>query len=312
MSTHNKSIYMELPQDYAGQKIKAISAPMHLPTALGHWVHMAAVEIDNVPDPSNVAQMLNAVKEHSILIYNNGDLSGDLLKIPFTDLVKSNENEPIEIRIHSLCRFGDALHGQNCDCGPQLFSAMCTIMNRGSGIIFYLDQEGRNAGLTAKTAANRLEQTSDINTSQTFQSMGLNRNDFRQYGVVIDALNLLGITKVRLMSNNPTKIQALTEAGIEVVQHPIHVPATTHSAAYLQAKRDYMGHMRPDDVTAQNGSNHAQVIFELREMLPYLKPEHLRTLRDIIKAENNSPFITNETNIAEIVEQPNIEPGAHP
>lgn len=115
---------------------------------------MSVVENDQVPDPRDIAQILNAVKEHTVLIYNTDGLTGDLAKIPFPDLtVKMNENEPVEIRIHSLCRFGDALFSQSCDCGPQLLRGHA-YDHGAAAVIFYLDQEGRNAGLTAKTAAN--------------------------------------------------------------------------------------------------------------------------------------------------------------
>ncbi|GEM_PF-5134567 len=280
---NRQSAYKSLPHEFNAKSIKAVSVPIHLPTALGDWIHMSVVENDQVPDPRDIAQILNAVKEHTVLIYNTDGLTGDLAKIPFSDLVKMNENEPVEIRIHSLCRFGDALFSQSCDCGPQLFAAMRTIMEQGAGIIFYLDQEGRNAGLTAKTAANHMEQVDGIDTSQTFQAMGLPCNDFRNYGVVIDALNLLGISKVSLMSNNPAKIMALTNAGIEVIPHPIHIAATADSLEYLTAKKDHMGHMLHAELG--NGSGHAMVITMLRELLPRLRPEHMLELEKIVAAK---------------------------
>ena len=287
---NRQSAYKSLPDEFNAKSIKAVSVPIHLPTALGDWIHMSVVENDQVPDPRDIAQILNAVKEHTVLIYNTDGLRGDLAKIPFPELVKMNENEPVEIRIHSLCRFGDALFSQSCDCGPQLFAAMRTIMEQGAGIIFYLDQEGRNAGLTAKTAANHMEQVDGIDTSQTFQAMGLPRNDFRNYGVVIDALNLLGISKVSLMSNNPAKVKALTDAGIDVVPHPIHIAATPYSAEYLTAKKDHMGHLM--DAELGNGSGHAMVITRLRELLPRIRPEHMLELEKIVTAK--PPALTRE------------------
>lgn len=290
MSAHFKPILKQLPDGFEASSIQAISAPMHLPTALGNWLHMAFVQMDDrVPDPRDITCTLNAVKEHSLLIFCP-DLEKDYLDTPFSELIPDKET-PIEIRIHSLCRFGDALHGQNCDCGPQLFSAMRTISEQGAGIIFYMDQEGRNASLTVKSAANRLEQVEHIDTSRTFPAMGLERNDYRGYGAVADVLRLLEINKVRLMSNNPGKLSALTDAGIEVDPHQIHIPPTVHSMEYLKAKRDLMGHTLPLDMNAQNGSGHAQVIMQLRELMPFLTTKNLKTLRDVVAAENTSPFI---------------------
>lgn len=283
---HRQSAYKPLPPEFNARSMKAVSVPIHLPTALGDWIHMSVVENDQVPDPRDIAQVLNAVKEHTVLIYNTDGLNGDLSNMPFNDLVKINENEPVEIRIHSLCRFGDALYSQSCDCGPQLFAAMRTIMEQGAGIVFYLDQEGRNAGLTVKTAANHVEQVRGIDTSQTFQSLGLERNDFRNYDIVVDALNLIGISKVRLMSNNPAKIRALANAGIEVVPHPIHIAATRYSGEYLAAKREYMGHSMHEQLG--NGSAHAMVISMLRELLPRLRPEHMERLAKNIDNDKTS------------------------
>jgi GTP cyclohydrolase II len=143
MRMQNWSPYKSLPSEFNARSIKAVSVPIHQPTALGNWIQMAVVENDQVPDARDIAQFLNSVKEHTLLIYNTDGLQGDLSNMPFTDFVKMNENERVEMRMHSLCRAGDALYSQSCDCGPQLFAAMRTIMEQGSGILFYLDQEGR-------------------------------------------------------------------------------------------------------------------------------------------------------------------------
>ncbi len=284
MSTHSKPVYRPLPEQHKPDTIDAISVPMHLPTALGDWVHMAIVETENVPDPRNLADMLNAVKEHSILVYNGKGFEGDLSQTPLTDFISDGEENPALVRIHSLCRFGDALHGQNCDCGPQLFAGMRTIMENGSGVIMYMEQEGRNIGLAGKTAANRLEQVGECDTTQTFQAMGLQKSDYRHYDVVADALKMLGITHVRLMSNNPLKIAGLENNGLIVTPAAIEMIPTEHSQSYLQAKQVGMGHTLSFNPVNDNG--HAQVIHMIKALMPHLKPHHMESLREIIRHEN--------------------------
>jgi hypothetical protein len=101
---------------------------------------------------------------------------------------------------------------------------------------------------------------------------------------VIDVLNLLGISKVSLMSNNPGKVTALTDASIDVVEHPIHIAATSHSREYLKSKQKNMGHSLHESLG--NGSAHAMVIMMLRELLPRLRPEHMEELEKIVNGTN--------------------------
>jgi GTP cyclohydrolase II len=280
----NPIVHKKLPSDFNAASIVSASVPIHLPTDIGDWIHVCVTENDEVPDPRNYQETLKVVKEHTIMIYNTDGLNGDLSKLDFPDLVKINENEPLLVRIHSCCRFGDALYSQNCDCRRQLDVAKLAIKEQGAGIIFYLDQEGRNAGLTMKTAANHMEQAHGIDTSQTYQGFGLKGSDFREYGVVTDALRLLGITKVRLMTNNPAKIQAVRDAGVEVIRQQSQTAATPHSLAYLITKRELMGHLLDEEIL--DGSDHAAMISKLRSLLPRLTLEHVQELEKIVNGTN--------------------------
>ncbi|MCE7886309.1 MAG: hypothetical protein DYH13_02240 [Alphaproteobacteria bacterium PRO2] len=285
-------VYKRLPSDFNAASIVVASVPIHLPTDIGDWIHLCVVENDEVRDPRNYSETLKVVKEHTILIYNTDGLEGDLSKLSFTDLVKMNENEPLLVRIHSCCRFGDALYSKNCDCRRQLDVAKLVIKEQGAGIIFYLDQEGRNAGLTMKTAANHMEQVHRIDTSQTYQRFGMGGNDFREYGVVTDALKLLGITKVRLITNNPAKIQAVRDAGVEVIREQNQTAPTPDSLAYLRAKRELMGHLLEEEMV--DGSDHAAMITKLRMLLPRLTLEHVQELEKIV----NGTKVSAETLLA--------------
>lgn len=110
-----------------------------------------------------------------------------------------------------------------------------------------------------------------IDPSQTFQAMGLPRNDFRNYGVVIDALNLLGISKVSLMSNNPAKVKALTDAGIDRSRIPFISPQR-HILPNTDGQEGSYGPCKLMDAELGNGSGHAMVITRLRELLPRIRP----------------------------------------
>ncbi|MBS0619898.1 MAG: hypothetical protein JSS61_00355 [Verrucomicrobia bacterium] len=145
--------------------ISAISHPHHLETNKGRWIHLAIVQNEEVYDPNNLSdKKITAVKEHSVYIYNPSlDHVVDLSRISLDQLVAHRE-KPVLMRIHSLCRFGDSFGSVMCDCGPQLMAAKLAIISNGSGMIIYLEQEGRNAGLTAKAAAYRLNAVEKIST----------------------------------------------------------------------------------------------------------------------------------------------------
>jgi len=150
-------------------------------------------------------------------------------------------DEPILVRVHSSCLTGDIFGSCRCDCGPQLHKAMEMIEKEGKGVIVYMNQEGRGIGLINKLHAYNLQEngldTVDANIQLGFPP------DLRDYGVGAQILRDLGVTKMRLMSNNPTKRAGLIGYGLEVVETvPLEIQSNKHNELYLRAKRDKMGH----------------------------------------------------------------------
>lgn len=155
-------------------------------------------------------------------------------------------DEPLMIRIHSECLTGDALGSLRCDCGEQLQRAMETIAEQGRGAILYLRQEGRGIGLVNKIRAYNL-QDQGADTVEANERLGFGA-DMRDYSICAPMLQHLGASSVRLMTNNPRKIKALQELGINVVNRvPIETESNPHNAAYLSTKAGKLGHMFRDD-----------------------------------------------------------------
>jgi len=150
-------------------------------------------------------------------------------------------DEAVLVRMHSSCLTGDIFGSCRCDCGPQLHSAMQIIEKEGKGAIVYMNQEGRGIGLLNKLKAYKLQEegydTVDANIKLGF---GM---DERDYGVGAQILRDLGISKIKLMSNNPKKRAGLLGYGLEIVENvSIEIPSNIHNAAYLKTKKDKMGH----------------------------------------------------------------------
>lgn len=150
-------------------------------------------------------------------------------------------NEPVLVRVHSSCITGDIFHSMRCDCGEQLQKSMEMIEHEGKGAIIYINQEGRGIGLTNKLKAYKLQEqgldTVDANVQLGFKP------DERDYGVGAQMLRDIGIHKMRLMTNNPTKRAGLIGYGLEIVENvPIKAPANKHNENYLKTKRERMGH----------------------------------------------------------------------
>jgi len=144
------------------------------------------------------------------------------------------------LRIHSQCLTSEVFGSLRCDCSDQLEMGMRAIAGEGRGIVIYEHQEGRGIGLMAKIEAYSL-QDAGLDTVEANEALGL-MADCRTFGLPADILHHLGITRVRLLSNNPAKCRALVDAGIEVVQIPCEVSPNEHSVTYLRSKKVRMGH----------------------------------------------------------------------
>lgn len=149
--------------------------------------------------------------------------------------------EPVLVRVHSSCITGDIFGSCRCDCGPQLHKAMQMIHEAGKGVVIYMNQEGRGIGLINKLHAYNLQENG-LDTVEANLELGF-QADHRDYGLGAQILRNLGITKMKLMSNNPSKRAGLTGYGLEIVETvPIEIKSNLHNELYLKAKRDKMGH----------------------------------------------------------------------
>lgn len=187
------------------------------------------IQTCRLPTPFGVFDMhgfeeLDTGKEHVALTL--GDLSGD---------------EPVLARTHSECLTGDALYSMRCDCGYQLEEALRSIAREGRGILLYLRQEGRGIGLLNKIRAYHL-QDQGADTVEANEQLGF-AADLRDYSMCKDMLEHLGIRRLRLMTNNPRKVNALSSYGIEIVERvPLRVGRNVHNERYLDTKQSKLGH----------------------------------------------------------------------
>lgn len=193
-------------------------------------------------------------KESSIEVGDEVELPtqyGSFRLIPFRQanglehmaLIKGSwkEDEPILVRVHSSCATGDILGSKRCDCGEQLHKAMEMIEKEGKGVIIYMQQEGRGIGLMNKIAAYKL-QDEGLDTVEANIHLGF-RPDERDYGCGAQMLRHLGVHKMRLITNNPTKRVGLEAYGLEITENvPIEIAPNKFDYRYLKTKRDRMGH----------------------------------------------------------------------
>lgn len=192
------------------------------------------VESSKLPTPWGMFEMHGFVddqddKEHIVL--SMGDLSTD---------------EPALVRIHSECLTGDALFSMRCDCGAQLQAAMHKISIEGRGAIFYLRQEGRGIGLINKIRAYNL-QDKGADTVEANEQLGFGA-DMRDYSMLKVMFEKMGISRAKLMTNNPRKIKALEALGIEVDTRLAHETGRNpHNAHYLETKKGKLGHLLGED-----------------------------------------------------------------
>ena len=178
-------------------------------------------------DFSVIAYEDEAKDEEHLLLYM-GDLENDSL-----------------LRIHSQCLTGDTLYSLKCDCGSQLAMALEKIASEGKGMIIYMAQEGRGIGLVNKIRAYEL-QDQGMDTVEANEALGF-AADERDYSYCKEILSSVGVSSVKLMTNNPAKIKGLEDVGIEVSERiSIEIEPNEHNEDYLKIKAKYMGHMLTD------------------------------------------------------------------
>jgi GTP cyclohydrolase II len=152
------------------------------------------------------------------------------------------QSAPPLVRIHSQCLTGDVFGSLRCDCRQQLEMSLAMIAQQGAGVLIYEQQEGRGIGLMAKLQAYEL-QDSGLDTVEANERLGFEA-DLRAFAMPAGILKALGVSKVRLLSNNPDKVAALERGGIEVVERvPCEVTPSTHAEDYLKTKKEKMGHL---------------------------------------------------------------------
>ena len=152
------------------------------------------------------------------------------------------EDEPVLVRVHSSCLTGDVFGSERCDCGAQLHRAMELVGAEGKGVVLYLLQEGRGIGLVNKLRAYELQEQG-LDTVAANEKLGF-APDVRDYGIGCQILRDLGVRKIRLLTNNPSKYVAIDGYGLEIVERvPLEIPPTDGTRDYLATKKTKMGHL---------------------------------------------------------------------
>jgi len=157
-----------------------------------------------------------------------------------------NSGQPVLARVHSECLTGDSLFSLRCDCGSQLQSALQRISEEGVGVVLYLRQEGRGIGLLNKIRAYQL-QDAGADTVEANEQLGFDA-DLRDYTVCREMLAHLQVRKLKLMTNNPMKVKALTKLGLEIIERiPLRTGVNAHNVRYLATKAEKFGHLMDDE-----------------------------------------------------------------
>jgi 3,4-dihydroxy 2-butanone 4-phosphate synthase/GTP cyclohydrolase II len=185
------------------------------------------------------ARLPTDMGEFRVIAYRNDVDKAEHLALVHGDV----EGQPdVLVRMHSKCLTGDVFHSQRCDCGVQLHLAMERIVAEGRGVIVYLDQEGRGIGLHNKLRAYALQDAGD-DTVEANARLGF-KADLRDFGIGAQILRDLGLSTLRVMTNNPRKLVGLDGYGLEIVERvPLVADTTEENRAYLATKRDKLGHL---------------------------------------------------------------------
>ena len=204
------------------ERLITLHAQARLPTPFGEFtVHAYTARAD--PEP------------HLALTLGIERPPGDAPNAPL--------DEPVLVRAHSECLTGDVFGSSRCDCGAQLHAAMARIAKEGRGVILYMRQEGRGIGLINKIRAYALQDTHGLDTVEANERLGF-KADHRDYGVGAQMLYDLGVRRMRLLTNNPTKYRALRGYGLDIVdREPLETEPTPSNAAYLRTKAEKLGHL---------------------------------------------------------------------
>lgn len=201
-------------------------ADADFPTRWGRFRILGFEGLTTNPEPCNDAIPAPALRLEGAVALVMGDI----------------HSAPPIVRIHSQCLTGDVFHSLRCDCRQQLELALATIAEAGAGILLYEQQEGRGIGLMAKLKAYEL-QDQGRDTIEANLELGY-KADCRVFALPAAVLRQLGVTAVRLMTNNPEKVEALEEAGVHVIERlSAIVPESAENARYLETKREKMGHL---------------------------------------------------------------------
>ncbi len=201
-------------------------ADADFPTRWGHFRILGFEGVINNPEPCNDSVSAPAKRIESAVALVMGDIHA----------------APPIVRIHSQCLTGDVFHSLRCDCRQQLELALTAITEAGSGILLYEQQEGRGIGLMAKLRAYEL-QDQGLDTIEANLELGY-KADCREFELPAEILKKIGVHSVRLITNNPAKVEALELAGVKVVERiSAEVPTEPTNERYLQTKREKMGHL---------------------------------------------------------------------
>ena len=220
-----------------------ILLPGLLSVALAHVRAYRAARIASLRIVGRAQTPLEGAPNSEFVVFRGGEGLRDQVAIV---VGAPDFAQPVTVRLHSACLTGDLFGSLKCDCGDQLRNSVRLMASNGGGVLLYLDQEGRANGLSNKIRAYDL-QAQGYDTYEADEALGF-EHDQRRFDFAAEMLKQLGVTCVRLLTNNPVKIEALKEAGLDVVSdHRILGRRNDHNLRYLAAKRDQAGHLLEED-----------------------------------------------------------------